>query len=347
MKNLEVVEKILDKVNKANNILVIASNPIDPDCLGTSLSIKWWLEKLDKKVKIYAFSYIPDSFSEFPKIEEVVQNQLYKVDFSFFDLIVLPDGNSLGQFFTNDFEKHIKDIDKSKLVNIDHHVEGEISKDPEILTLNVKESCTAKVFYDYFLKDSKIKLDAEVSNWMYYALIGDTGRFEWEVNPTTFSFADLLIKNGADHYKITNYSIDKRSIDFLLWAIQRTNYYPESETTILEMDSQNVSEAVRLFGNDWISQDLDRYYKETFLRRVKGYNYGFILTTSRDGQTRLIWRTRNYGINLHILDILNNYSYGFKGGGHINAGGGSVNLQIRECSTRIIKDITSGLKKLN
>ena len=56
MKNLEVVEKILDKVNKANNILVIASNPIDPDCLGTSLSIKWWLEKLDKKVKIYAFT---------------------------------------------------------------------------------------------------------------------------------------------------------------------------------------------------------------------------------------------------------------------------------------------------
>jgi len=240
-----IAKNILYKINKAEKILIIASKPIDYDSLGTALTIDWWLKKIGKKeIFIYTFAYIPDNFRTFHSLERVVQNQMSKVDFKFFDLIILADGNSWRQFLTNDYNKYLSEIDKNKVVNIDHHEQGELNEILADSSLRVLDSCTSKVFYDFFIEPSGVVLDKEVSTWMYLALIGDTGTFSFGIYPKTFSFADLLINNKVDHIKAVDFDITKNSMDFLVWAIKHTDYYPEIQSTIFLIDDEKNKEII-------------------------------------------------------------------------------------------------------
>jgi len=329
MTNEEIAENILKKINLAEKILIIASKHIDYDSLGTALTIKWWLNKKGKdNVKIYTFSYLPDNFESFHSLSDVIQNQMAKVDFNYFDLIILPDGNSWRQFFTNDADKYLTDVDKNRIVNIDHHEFGELNKEIPDSSLRQMDCCTSKVFYDYFIKGSGIDLDVEAATWIYMALVGDTGTFNYAIYPDTFAFANIILSYGVDHDKAVNLDIDKRMVDFLVWGVKHTVYYPDIKTTILAITDQLKKEVDEKLGRDWGNEDIDKYYKNVFLRMVKGFPYGIIFESRDKSQrTEVSWRTKNYGGNIEIMEVLR--EAGFKAGGHRNAGGGMGDFHIQ------------------
>lgn len=317
---------ITSKIDKANKILILASRPIDYDCLGTSLLIRWFLKEVKNKevVNSYVFSEVPNHIKNFPGINLIEQRYVSEVDFDYYDLIIMPDGNEFRQFLTNDYKKIIAMVDSEKFISIDHHPPGKIEETIPDSTFRKVDSCTAKVFYENFIKPENTKVPQNIAQLMYMALVGDTGNFSHAIYSDTFAFAQELIEMGAEHYSATDLSIPKDMMEFTTWAIQNTEYYPKAKSTILKINGDTKKYLADKFGEDWEAMNLIRYYMNIFMRMVEGYPYSLIMTETVDGLgVKVIYRVKNFNADIDLTETL--APIGFELKGHPKAGGGLVN----------------------
>lgn len=338
----KILKTILDLITKAKKILVVVSHPIDPDCVGTSLTLRWWLSQQAKNVDAIRFFRIPQDMVHFPDIKEIKLVSPRLFDFSPYHGIMLIDGSDWSQFFGDDWEKIIQRIDIQKTVNLDHHLPGEIQAAIPERCLNVKTSSTAQLLYDYFIKPDNIKLTPKTAEYLYRSLIYDSRTFKNEIYPYEFLFAETLFSSGVDHDKVVDKNYDMREIEFMVWAIQHTEFIPHLQLTILVIDTPLRNQLNQRFGKDWM--DFNNLYKEQIERQIKGYNYGIILIDNMDGTIKLGWRTRNYGNHLSIAEVAK--KAGFQAGGHRNAGGGVFSGSIGSAKNRLLQKIHTELKKV-
>lgn len=343
--DLKVVSNLDKKIAASDNILIIASSPVDYDCLGTALTIKWYIkEKYNKESQIFIFANVLESAKNFPGFQNnIFQKHPDKVNFSSYDLIILEDGNALRQFFTSKYEQYISVIRKENLYSIDHHEKGPIEEYIPENAIRVKDSCTSKIFYDYFIKPSNLNITLEVATWLYMSLTGDTGIFKFEIYKDTFSYAQMLLDKGVDHYIAVEYSVPKEMMDFTVWAIENTQYFPEAQTTVLKIDDAEKVILQEKFGKQWEQNSLTKYYENIYMHMVEGYNYSFIFKVSKDDKrTRVSWRCSALS-ELEAMTVLRNA--GFTANGHRNAGGGISDKEINIAIQDVIKEITKSIQE--
>jgi nanoRNase/pAp phosphatase (c-di-AMP/oligoRNAs hydrolase) len=255
--------------------------------------------------------------------------------------MVLVDGSSWEQFFGDNWKIILNSMDVNKVINLDHHVPDEIHAAIPERCINIKTSCTAQLLYDYFIKPSDINLPPYIADALYIALIYDSRMFKNEIYQGQYKFAEELLSFGVNHLKAVDTNYDLKEIDFLVWAVEHTEFMPDLHLTILYIDSLLNVELQEKLGKNWL--EYDSLYKETIERQVKGYNYGIILIDNMDGHIRLNWRTRNFGNNISIAEVAR--KAGFNAGGHRNAGGGSFPGTFEDAKARLIQEIYKELKK--
>jgi len=326
-------------IEKAKSILVVVSDPVDPDCVGSALAMKWFFEQQHKAVDIVSFSRIPRVMESFPDIADVVVSNPKEMGFAAYDVVMLLDGSSWGQFFGREWKDVLARLDRDRVVNIDHHREEDIYRDIPHTCLNEKKICTAQIIYEHLIKPILIKPPARVAEYLYRALIDDARMFKNEVQTGQYLFAEELIALGANHLKVVDTNYDKRDIEFLVWGVEHTEFIPELQLTMLVIDAHCREELTEKFGANFM--DFDKIYKETIQRQIDGYSYGIILLDTLEGSIRLNWRTRNYGEHLSIADVARRA--GFGAGGHRNAGGGRYSGSIEEARERLLQAIRSAL----
>lgn len=335
----QITAAILALIEKAEKILIVASRPVDPDCIGTGLSLQWLLGQQRKQADVVCFFRVPGTMAAFPGISSVHVADPEKFDFSLYQIVILIDGSSWGQFFGDGWQAVLKKIDASALINIDHHVPEEIQGAIPDTCLNVITSSTAQVLYEYLLEPSGMKLPSAVADYLYLALLYDTRGFKNERHAGMYRFAEALLAGGADHLRAVDVNYDMREIRFFEWAIARTEFYPELALTMLCIDAPLQHEIRKALGDAWL--DFDSLYKEVFERQVQGYHYGIILIDNLDGTIRFNWRTRNYGNHHSIADSA--WRAGFRAGGHRNAGGGSFKGSIEDAKEKLLAELRKAL----
>lgn len=327
------------KISQSDKILIIASTPVDYDCMGTALTIKWYIkQKYNKESTIYLFANVLDSAKKFPGYEgNINQKHPDKVDFASYDLVILEDGNALRQFFTAKFEQYSALVSKENLWSIDHHEAGPIGEYIPEQTIRLKDSCTSKIFYDLFIKNSGLEITTEVATWLYMSLTGDTGIFKFEIYKDTFSYAQMLLEKGVDHYKAVEFTVAKEMMDFTAWAIQNTTYYSEAQCSVLAIDNKVRETLTEKFGKNWENNSLSKYYENIFLHMVEGFPYGLIFKEGKDdGKTRVSWRCSALSI-VEVMPVLRRV--GFVANGHRNAGGGIIDKPVAEAVAMFIKEM--------
>lgn len=333
-------QELDNKISKSDKILIIASSPVDYDCLGTALTLKWYIKhKFHKESTINIFANVLDSARKFPGFENNIQQRHPdKVEFGSYDLIILEDGNAQRQFFTSKFEQYLPLINKENLYSIDHHEAGPIEEYIPENTIRTKDSCTSKIVYDLFIKPSEIELTTEVATWLYMSLTGDTGIFKFEIYKDTFSYAQMLIDKGVDHYVAVDFTVPKITMDFTTWAIENTTYHPEAQCSVLTLDNKTKEILVDRFGKDWENNSLSKYYENIFMHMVEGYPYGFIFKEGKDdGKTRVSWRCSALS-RIEVMHVLR--SVGFVANGHRNAGGGIIDMPASKAVPAFIAEMT-------
>jgi phosphoesterase RecJ-like protein len=218
---------------------------------------------------------------------------------------------------------------------------GDILKAIPETCLNSKTSCTAQLLYESFIEPENIKITPQVAEYLYLALLYDSGNFKYEIYPGQYSFADKLITAEADHAKAMDINYDKKEIDFMVWAVEHTEFLPKYKLSMLTINKDLNLELQKVFGENW--SDFDKFYKEAIERQIKGYDYGIILMDNLNGSIRLGWRTRNYGDTISIAELAR--KSGFNAGGHRNAGGGRFEGTMEEAKEKLLKEFKKLINK--
>jgi len=336
-----VLANITQVLGRSDTILIMVSDPIDPDCVAAALVVCWMLERQQKKVMIISRYRIPATMLDFPNIHRV---QVYAdglPDIANFDAIVLVDGATWSQFLGRDWSDALGRIDLRRVINIDHHMPEDIQAAVPRTCLNMQLSSTVQVIYESFIKPEKVKLPVDMAEVLYRALLYDSRNFKNEMHPGEYAFAETLIASGADHARAVDVNLDRNEVDFMVWAVQKTEFVADLSLSLLCLDHRYQQELESLMGPKW--PEFNSLYKETILRQIKGFHYGVILQEKpSDGSVRLSWRTRNYGDHLSIAEIAR--QAGFKAGGHRNAGGGSFTGSLHAARERLLEEFKRALQ---
>lgn len=195
----ERISEIEEVVRNAEKICITTHINIDGDGLGSELSLKRALEKLNKKVKIINDSKIPSNLTFMLQNSEEVEEFLEDKHSKFVeecDLIIVLDVALLYRLggVSILFEKS-----KAKKVCIDHHLESEEIFD--IKVIDCSASSTGELVFK-LLKKLKINCSPEISQPLYTAIVVDSGSLSYErCTPETFRIAAELVECGANPYQ--------------------------------------------------------------------------------------------------------------------------------------------------
>ncbi len=118
----DISKQIYKRIQDSKNILIICSRPVDPDSLGSGLTIKWWIEnEFSKSSSLVIFSSIPEKLKSFPNLNQIDQSQVGKVNWEEYDLIILVDSSSWPLLLTNKYNEVLEKVGLDKFISIDHH----------------------------------------------------------------------------------------------------------------------------------------------------------------------------------------------------------------------------------
>jgi nanoRNase/pAp phosphatase (c-di-AMP/oligoRNAs hydrolase) len=335
-----VLTTIEQLIGRSRRIMIMISDPVDPDCVASALALRWLLMRQYKEISIVSRYRIPPTMQDFPGIALVQVHETTLPDFTQSDMIVLVDGATWAQFLGRDWEAVLPGLNLRRVVNIDHHVPEDIQAAIPRTCLCVQLSSTVQVLYECFIKPGNLTVPVEIADILYRALIYDSRNFKNEIHRGEYAFAEMLIERGALHERAVDVNVDMREIRFMGWAIEKTEFIADLSLSLLCLDSIRQQELELLLGSDWA--EFNSLYKETILRQVRGFHYGVILQEKpKDAVVRLAWRTRNYGSHCAVADIARRA--GFKAGGHRNAGGGSFQGSLTEARARLLEEFRRSL----
>ncbi len=197
---------ILQRIDSAKHIVVIAHVNPDADSLGSASAFYTHLLRLHKKVSFFcATQEIDQKLSCIPWFEKLRSSFSHSADLAIsFDCA---DATRLGVDVECD------------LINIDHH-----TTNTHFGTLNLVESSmsTTLLLYNFF-QENGISINKKMATAMYAGILDDSSAFlDENVDGMTFAAVSELIELGADH-KLCNNSIVK-SISLAAFRLKALMY---------------------------------------------------------------------------------------------------------------------------
>ncbi len=325
------LETIIKKLNNAQKVLVISdSSMVDEDCIYSGLTLRWLCEHLGKTVDNVIFSRINDTFAKKKDVNLVQSLFPDQVDFNQYDLVFLVDSPQWTRILTTKAAEIHLLYGKDKFVLFDHHIPEDIDADLGNQSINYGSSSTGLLIYRTLFKALNITPDLTCAEYIYRTVLSDTQCLRVNSNADTFEFCAEFQKLGVDHQRIVEEQseVSKNAMDFFAYCLSKTEYYPEIKCTVLYQDAAFVDYCNSVFGDSWREVEMLSLYKESFMRRVTGFEHGLIFYTRNDAEkTKVSWRSKEY-VSVDLASIL--ADLGFKTGGHKNAGGGAVEKSIEQ-----------------
>ena len=304
----------LNLIDKAQRIVIIPSSPVDGDAVGSSLALYLILKKLGKKPEI---NYSFDRFSSFkflPGADAIKVIDLFKIDFSKYDLAIFLDGGDLSQFSDGKIHREPFILPTNiPVINIDHHPSN--SRWAKNLVWDPSKSSVGEMIYEIF--EGNVEIDKDIATNLFTAISTDTGHFRYtNTSKRVLEIAGQLLNYGVDlgNLMIRLYQTDSYKVvqfaGYLTSKIQINAKYKYSWFTVSIEEWQK---------DDLSLEDLKNSVGRTRdgnLRAIDGVDFVFCMSEEQPGYIGGSIRSRNPGMfDLTILAKL------LGGGGHREAAG--------------------------
>jgi len=309
-------------------------NP-DGDALGSSLAMKYFLEKYNHTAKIILPSEYPLNFQFMKEIDECLiydhgQNASIEC-IEKADVIVCLDFNSLDRI-----DKMGVAVQESRAVKIliDHHLDPEPFAD--YILSETTASSTCELVYSFITSlGASEKIDMHIGDALFTGLITDTGSFKYNTNPYTYKVAAELKARGVDDYglqdKIFN-SLTEKQLRLLGHALaNRMEVIPEFRTGIIALTKK-----------DYFDYDIQRGDTEgivNYLLMIKGIDVAAFIR-EQPAIVKLSLRSKG---DISVQEIARNH---FNGGGHKNASGGAAYAKLEDIVKRFKQVLPQYIKPL-
>ncbi len=310
------LDEILKEIKEAKSIVILTHESPDGDAIGSSLAMKFILEKLEKKADVIIEEY-PRMFQFLPGTDEI------KVDSEIknYDLAISIDCATFKRLEKKEYFENAK-----KTIVIDHHGSNNMYGDLNYVNPASPACCEILVsMLEYF----KIPISKEIGTCIMTGIITDTGGFRYlGVTPETFEYTAELLRLGVDIpdiYKKTmgtktkaNFELTKRVIDRLELlengrvAFSYITTKDELETNAEPGDHEGLVN---------IGKDIEGVLVSVFIRQKDEEEAYKVSLRSEDG------------INVSDICLL------FGGGGHARAAGALIQGNVKEVKEKIMEEI--------
>ncbi len=305
--NYRESRQILEEIKKAKKILVSCHKGPDPDSIGSTLALYYFLTSIDKEVEMVCLDDVSDYCDFLPSVEDIKRVNYKEFDFSKFDLFIIPDSGSWGMVVGRDSI----DLPKLTTIVIDHHKTNKGFG--KIDLVDKKTTSTAEILYLMF-KDLGIKITPNIATALLTGIIGDTGVFQFKgVGAKTLDIAKNLMELGAN----------KDEIVFNIYSSYDFNLLKLLGEILLRMEKDKEDKFV------WSAVPFDIYNsysrpestKEVaatmFSRIVKETDFGMIMIEIKEKSLAISLRSRT---DFDVSKI----AVALGGGGHKNAAGATI-----------------------
>jgi nanoRNase/pAp phosphatase (c-di-AMP/oligoRNAs hydrolase) len=311
----EIQLKKLRKELSGRETLIITHHNADPDSLGSAISLARGLYQLKTKSRIFA----PGGISRQSKL--LLKRYPYPVEYNikkFPELVFTIDVASPEQINNIEIPK------KSRLIAIDHHELGEITKKADIKFLD-KDAHSSSVLVYELLKKLNIKITKEIAFFLLVGIVTDT------------SFFRIADKRDIN---IVNNLLNYVNLEEVFIALSNPEEISEK---IAKLKAMKRLEIYRLNNKLLVFSKVSSYESSVASSLIKmGADVAFVENV-RKNETRISARARRYlkgRINLvEILGKIEGLIGGHAGGHSLAASANGRNTEnSRNIRGEIIKE---------
>jgi len=316
--------RIASVLQQYDRIVVLGHGSPDADAIGASAAMAYLLRALGKRVCLYNGSGMPAylSWLELPvKMVTSVRNLPFKPNLA----VVLDCGDAwrVGK----DFVDVLPTIPS---INIDHHMSN-----PHFGSVDnwVEPSMAATgQMIALIAKQAGVPLDGALAEYIYLALIGDTGSFSHgNTSAEVLELAAELLRNGLDAAALRNKMDNQWSLAKMhLWGAYMSKISLESEGRIA-VSKITLAELAE-FGTT--KEDLEGFVE--LMRHLKGVRVACMIRGNTPKRCKISLRSAG-------KDDVQAVAALFGGGGHKNASGALVDMSMDVAEAKFIEAITAML----
>jgi len=163
----------------------------DGDAIGALVAMKLILDRLAKKVDLYAQDPCPPELEFLPHVRDIRSKPLESVDYEVAVLVDCGDFERVG----DELAEFIK-ARAPFLINIDHHIPDKTFGN--IYWVEPSASSTCEMLFDLCMGLS-LAPGADLASALYTGILTDTGSFRYtNTNRRVFEMVSFLVQMGAD-----------------------------------------------------------------------------------------------------------------------------------------------------
>ncbi|MBR4261935.1 MAG: DHH family phosphoesterase [Bacilli bacterium] len=194
MKIFEKKKELLNSINKASQIYIVAHKNMDLDAINSCIAFSYYLKTLNKESTI-----IIDDIKHESGVKKVLEDysSMYKAvkskDVSNTDesLLIILDTNKQGLVQNSELVDQFINI-----INIDHHDYKTSSIKKGLSIIDENSSSTCEMLTEFFEKE-KLELNSKVSNLLLGGIVLDTNYFQLKTTKESFYYSYYLMNKGA------------------------------------------------------------------------------------------------------------------------------------------------------
>lgn len=314
---------LINFIKEKKSFLILSHQHPDGDSVASCLSLKIILEKIGKKAKILNTDHLPFNLRKIKGNEFwEIRNELPENYFEIFDgvfVLECPIFERTGY----------KNIDKMPIINIDHHISN--LKYGNFNLVEPELPCLGMIIYDIAEK-LKVKITAEIANYLFISLVTDTGQFCY-ANSTSiaFDFASKLVSLNAkpeESAKLLYENYPAQSVKLKGLLLSTLEIALDGKVAFLKFPLSFLKEA------NCLPQDAEGVIDEP--RKIEGVEVAIMLREENGNKIKISMRSQG---NLNVEKIARKYG----GGGHKNAAGFCVEGNFEYAKNLILKDLEKDL----
>ncbi|UTF50457.1 bifunctional oligoribonuclease/PAP phosphatase NrnA [Desulfomicrobium sp. ZS1] len=317
---MPLLKQIAEQIRDADNFLVLAHVSPDGDALGSMLAMGELLDTLGKKVRLFNESGIPRRFEWLaPKREILTQLPEEEPD----HLIVLDCGSAerAGDLIA-------PWLKTKKVFNFDHHLGN-----PMFGTVNWVEQRASSVgeMVGMLARKLGVPLVGLLGEYVYLALISDTGDFCFNnTRPETLEMAAEILRLGllpGPFHEQKQSTGTLNQLQMRGTVLQRARLYADGRISLISFTRE-------LFEQTGTSPEDTEGLVNTVLY-VSGVHVAISLREEEQG---IKFSLRSKG-STNVQTV----AFRFGGGGHRNAAGGTLLMDMDQAKTTMIQAVTEEL----
>lgn len=313
-----IYKHIVEKIRDVGKILIISHRKPDADTLGSAISLKFWLIKMEKEADLACIDKPSSAFDFLPLIKQ------FNTEFDLFsyDLLIFVD---VGASYMTNFHLVYPELfnNRDKIINIDHHASND--RFGFINLIDPAAASTTLMLYRFF-KYLDFEISGDIATCLLAGLYGDTGSFKHgNTSAEVLSAASDLINHGAQIGLITSSMFKSTKISTLrLWGKVFENIRLTDDKVVIgvvkEQDFKRTNTSA-----DQLSGVID------YLNMVPGSRFAILLSEDNRGNVKGSLRTRSESLDLSRIAAT------FGGGGHARASGFTLpGKLIEEINCKIV-----------